>query len=413
MIINAFDFIVFCTKISQMKILHAMASQFRSLAFLVKGAVGIIAVVALLTSRLFVAGAAQTAPNIRHVFIIVLENEGYQITFGRKSPASFLKSLARQGALLQNYYGIGHNSLDNYIAMVSGQAPNPVTQSDCQSFVDFVSTGTARDGQAIGTGCVYPSNIFTVANQLENKGLTWKGYMEDMGNHPSRESATCGHPKIGDKDNTQAAKIGDQYATRHNPFVYFHSIIDSASCATNVVNLSALATDLTKIETTPNYVFITPNLCHDGHDEKCVDGEPGGLIAADKFLMGIVPQILASPAYKQDGLLIVTFDEADTGPKHHNAAACCHEPRGPNIKPGAKVFDDIDRGPGIFGPGGGRTGAVLVSRFIKPGTVSKIAYNHYSLLRSVEDFFMLGYLGYAGQKGLKSFGRDVFTRPNG
>jgi len=180
-----------------------------------------------------------------------------------------------------------------------------------------------------------------------------------------------------------------------------------------VVNLSVLATDLQEVQTTPNYAFITPNLCHDGHDEKCIDGQPGGLVAADKFLEDIVPKILASPAYKKDGLLIVTFDEADTDTKHRRASACCHEPRGPNIKPGARVFDDIDRGPGIFGPGGGQTGAVLVSRFIKPGTVSKIAYNHYSLLRSIEGFFDLGYLGYAGQKGLKAFGKDIFTQPNG
>jgi hypothetical protein len=77
------------------------------------------------------------------------------------------------------------------------------------------------------------------------------------------------------------------------------------------------------------------------------------------------------------------------------------------------VYDDADKGPGIFGPGGGQIGAVLVSRFIKPGTVSNIPYNHYSLLRSIEDFFDLGHLGYAGQNGLKTFGSDVFTRPNG
>jgi hypothetical protein len=374
---------------------------------------GAVAIVAFSALHLVAAVAAQTSPKPRHVFIIVLENEGYQITFGHKSPAAFLKSLARQGALLRNYYGIGHNSLDNYLAMISGQAPNPVTQRDCHSFVDFVSTGTDMDGQALGTGCVYPSNISTIANQLESKGLAWKGYMEDMGNDPSRESATCGHPKMGDEDGTQKAKLGDQYASRHDPFVYFHSIIDLPTCAAHVVNLSELATDLKEVQTTPNYAFITPNLCHDGHDDKCADGEPGGLIEADKFLENIVPQILASPAFKQDGLLIVTFDEADTGPKHRNATACCQEPHGPNIKPGAKVYDDADKGPGIFGPGGGQIGAVLVSRFIKPGTVSNIPYNHYSLLRSIEDFFDLGHLGYAGQNGLKTFGSDVFTRPNG
>jgi hypothetical protein len=63
----------------------------------------------------------------------------------------------------------------------------------------------------------------------------------------------------------------------------------------------------------------------------------------------------------------------------------------------------------VVGPGGGRIGAVLVSPLIKPGTVSKTPYNHYSLLRSIEDIFGLDYLGYAGQAGLKPFGADIFT----
>ncbi len=368
--------------------------------------------------------AASGGPKPGHVFIIVLENEGYDVTFGAKSPAAYLKMLAQQGALLPNYYGIGHYSLDNYIAMVSGQAPNPVTQADCQSFVNFTAAGTTKDGQAIGSGCVYPTAIATIANQLEDKQLTWKAYMEDMGNDPSRESATCGHPDVGQPDGTQKAAGGDQYASRHDPFVYFHSIIDLPTCAAHVVNLAALAGDMADETTTPDYVFITPNLCHDGHDggeggKKCVDGQPGGLISADAFLKETVPQILGSPAFKHDGLLIVTFDEADS--EGGDASACCREPRGPNIKPGAMVvFDNPpptppdqipDKGPGISGPGGGRVGAVLVSPFIKPGTVSKTAYNHYALLRSIEDFFALDHLGYARQKGLKSFGMDIFAGP--
>jgi hypothetical protein len=241
--------------------------------------------------------------------------------------------------------------------------------------------------------------------------------MEDMGNDPNRESATCGHPMIGQPDGTQKATAADQYASRHDPFVYFHSIIDLPGCAAHVVNLAALASDLQDEATTPNYVFITPNLCHDGHDgggasKKCADGEPGGLVSADKFLADTVPGILASAAFKHDGLLIVTFDEADS--EGHDASACCHEPRGANIKPGGMVAfgpsDQIpDKGPGITGPGGGRVGAVLVSPFIKAGTISKTPYNHYALLRSIEDFFGLSYLGYAGQKSLKSFGKDIFN----
>lgn len=369
-------------------------------------------------------------PKPGHVFIIVLENEGYHITFGPKSPATYLKHLASQGALLPNYYGIGHFSLDNYIAMISGQAPNPVTQADCQKFTEFTQTGETPDGQAIGSGCVYPATVQTIANQLTAKGLTWKAYMEDMGNIPSRESPTCGHPALGAADGTQMAVKGDQYASRHDPFVYFHAIIDIPACSANVVNLSVLQTDLQSLATTSNFAFITPNLCNDGHDptgkhRTCVNGDPGGLVSADKFLSSIVPQIMASAAFKKDGLLIITFDEADIDVSFDkatgalklgigDASACCAEPRGPNIPAGATVFDKIaDTGPGVGGPGGGRIGAVLVSRFIKPGTVSYKYYNHYALLRSLEDMFELGYLGYAGQNGMNVFGPDVFTQSGG
>jgi hypothetical protein len=362
---------------------------------------------------------AQVLPKPQHVFIIVLENEGYDVTFGANSGALYLNALARNGALLKNYYGIGHNSLDNYIAMVSGQAPNPATQADCESFVDFKSSGPLdADGQAVGTGCVYPPSVRTIVDQMASAHLTWKAYMEDMGNVASRESATCGHPNVGDKDNTQQAVVGDQYATRHNPFMYFHGVIDDRpNCGAHVVNLAALDGDLANEQSTANYVFITPNLCHDGHDEPCVDNEPGGLISADKFLMQIVPKILNSPAYRHNGLLIVTFDEADVYIRKDklesgDVSACCDEPPGPNTHSGM-VYDSVDDGPGIVGPGGGRIGAVLLSRFIKEGTVSEVPYNHYSLLRSVEDFFGLEHLGYAGRNGLNSFADDVFTQPSG
>lgn len=361
--------------------------------------------------------AEAAVQKIGHVFIIVLENESFDRTFGARSPAKYLKSLARKGALLRNYYAIGHNSLGNYIAMVSGQAPNPATQTDCRNYIDFVSTGMDKDGQALGQGCIYPKSIRTIASQIGHKSnsLTWKAYMEDMGNKVERERPTCGHPPIGEKDNTQKADAADQYATRHNPFMYFHSVIDDeAACDAHVVNLSRLANDIKNEKTTPNYVFIAPNLCHDGHDKPCIDGAPGGLSSADKFLMQYVPDILNSPAYRKDGLLIITFDEADSD----DATACCNEKHPPNIKPGSKLVwgpgdEEADHGAGITGPGGGRIGAVLLSRFIKPGTVSRVGYNHYSLLRSVEDVFGLGHLGYARQKGLRSFGRDVFTKPGG
>jgi len=179
-----------------------------------------------------------------------------------------------------------------------------------------------------------------------------------------------------------------------------------------VVALDPLEADLASVEKTANLTFITPNLCNDGHDAVCADDGPGGLEAADAFLRHWVPLILASPAYRKDGLLIITFDEADVPDAAHttdNFDSCCNEQPGPNIKTGSKVGKRPDSGPGILGSGGGRTGAVLLSPFIKPGTVSTVPYNHYSMLKSLEDMFGLSYLGYAGQKGLKPFGADVFA----
>src|SRR5579863_3412071 len=231
---------------------------------------------------------ARAAPAIGHVFIVMLENEGYEETFGPGSPAKYLNHLRGEGALAGNYFATSHFSLGNYISLISGQAPNPATEYDCPQFTEFVSSGATADGQAIGSGCVYPPSVPTIASQLQDKALRWKAYMEDMGGNPQRESASCGHPAIGAPDDTQVAQVGDQYASRHDPFVYFHGIIDGESCGQHVVNLRQLGPDLKSRAATPNYVFITPNLCHDGHDGghagTCVDGEPGGLISADRFL---------------------------------------------------------------------------------------------------------------------------------
>jgi hypothetical protein len=151
-----------------------------------------------------------------------------------------------------------------------------------------------------------------VADQLTARSKTWRAYMGDMGNDPTREQASCGHPNLNTTDLTQNAEApnpavpaGDFYAARHNPFVYFHSIIDSSICSTHVVNLNSLPADLKTRESTPNFVFITPNLCDDGHDAPCKDGRPGGLVSADAFLQKWVPLITASPAFKEDGLLVI------------------------------------------------------------------------------------------------------------
>ena len=346
----------------------------------------------LAVAGLVAPAARADLPPIKHVFLVVLENKDHDESFSQTGASEWLaRTLPRQGELLRQYYGIGHESLDNYLAMVSGQAPNPQTQADCLPTFNEVFPGVqGPDGQTIGVGCVYPGWVKTIGDQLEAAGMTWKGYMEDMG-------TPCRHPALGTPDDTQSARPDDQYAARHNPFVYFHSIIDDqARCNAHDVPLDALSGDLASTATTPNFSFITPDLCHDGHDAKCADGGPGGFAGDDQFLGEWMPRILRSPAYADGGMLIVTFDEAE----NDSAAACCNEPTGPNTPM-----------PGIEGPGGGRTGTLVLSRYVTPGSTNDTPYNHYALLRSLEDLFGLSHLGYAGAAGLRPFGANVYNAP--
>ena len=405
-----------------------------------------------------VVRAALAPGKINHILLIEFENEGYEATFGPGSPATYLNGTLRpKGELLQNYYAIGHNSLDNYIAQVSGQAPTEDTQADCAdngfAFAN-VTPGTpdanqaANPGQVDGEGCVYPASVPTIASQLDAKYppnktthvAAWRAYDQDMGNTPARDGGApdptggtdCGHPAIGATDTAEVATPSDQYTTRHNPFVWFHSIIDNtAECDANVVPLGTLgpngtpspaghlASDLKSEKTTPRFGFITPNLCDDGHDGTCAGpnstgGHAGGLTGADEFLRAWMPLILSSPAYKHgDMLVVITFDESDVGGAGA-ANACCNEQPGPNTHAPGDAGDSSDG----EAPGGGQIGALLLNpKYVVAGSTDTTgSYNHYSALRSYEDLLGLtkggvdgeGHLGFAAAAGLTPFGTDVF-----
>jgi hypothetical protein len=358
--------------------------------------------------------AAGPKLGIKHVFLIVLENESYADSY-LHNPNHYLgRTLQRQGTLLTQYHAIGHVSLDNYIAMISGQAPNADTSSDCQKYMNFNDSTLAAkldaNGQAIGAGCIYPANVKTLADQLTANHISWHGYMNEMGTTPSREQRRCGQPTINSLglDDTQTATAKDQYAARHNPFVYFHSLLDSGRCKQNVVPLAGLRTALTHVRTTPDFNFITPDLCNDGHDSPCVGkdsmgSQAGGLTSVDHFLRVWIPRIEHSPAFRKSGLIIITSDESATS----DTSSCCHEQPGPT-----------DPHPGISGPGGGRIGTLVIGRCVRRGAKDPTPYNHYSLLRSLENLYGIrhggtdhnGHLGYAAAPGLRPFGTDLFAR---
>ena len=338
---------------------------------------------------------------VKHVWLIILENKSYDSTFTGLNKNSYLwKTLPSQGVLLKNYYGTGHYSMDNYLSLVSGQAPAPDAQSDC----DVVNTnlGSAdtivkqHSGHAFGrsdnygqvaskaganapdgtNGCTYPKQTATLFNQLDAAKVTWKGYAQDLHNQPGREDALGGGPgsrannpttdpramTVSDADRAKGitsftgAQPNDQYVAKHFPFAWFHSIIgddntgndalttpaqggtdtDPAHIATLEDQQAGLVADLQKpASQVPAFSWVTPNNCSDAHDATCKGnnlsglfdrkGNPdysrplstaptnhtGGLYASDLFLRYYVPLIERSAAFKDGGLIDITFDEAN------------------------------------------------------------------------------------------------------
>ena len=408
---------------------------------------------------------AYQPPKIGHVWTIILENKSYEATFTGLNQNSYLwKTLPSYGALLRQYYGTGHYSLDNYISLVGGQAPAPDNQRDCPQYQNVAPGFAAPDGQTYAsTGCVYPRSVKTLFNQLDQVGKSWKVYAQDMGNDPTREDPyRCGIP--GNPSGAGVVDPGgatptDQYVPKHNPAPWFHDLTDNPADCRRVVPLNgyaatpghraipSIAHDLKSVRTTPAFSWISPNNCSDAHDAVCkgdnLSGDPnnhqGGLYAADTFLQKYVPMIMESPAFQKDGEIQIIFDEAFPPYKMYgnsiadyqgnsdptlnvptdtaqSVVACCNELPGPNTtQPGFQAFGQDTT------PGGGITGAVFISRFIKPGSVSDQPYNHYSWLASMEDLYGIrhggtdgkGHLGYAAMDGLRAFGPDVYNNVTG
>jgi phospholipase C len=367
------------------------------------------------------------------VFEIVLSEHGFNEAFGATSQATYLaKTLTGQGELLSNYYSVAGGSLANEIALISGQGPTPQTDTDCPLFSDITPGTIGAEGQVAGGGCVYPAATPTLAGELTAAHKTWKAYVEGIGSGAPGEATTCRHPALASSDPDQAATPSDPYVTWRNPFVYFHSLIDGTACAKQDVGLEKLAPDLKKATETPSLSYIVPDRCHDGSEQPCAPGAPAGLAAADTFLQSVVPEIERSPAYRQGGLIAITFDEAPQSGPDADPSACCETPQYPNLAgvtttttttttsagasttTSATVTTTTTTSAPLGGEtsptgGGGRVGLLLISPYVKPGSVSEIYYDHFSLLLSIEELFSLKRLGYTMNPALVSFGRAIYN----
>ena len=353
-------------------------------------------------------GSSSKLPPVKHVFVIALADEPYASLFGPASSAPYLsQTLERRGELLVRYYAVAHQGLADGIALLSGQGPTAEAAANCPTYADITPAAVGSDQQVTGSGCVYPRSTQTLAGQLTAKHLSWRAYVQGM-DEAGSGSPACGHPVPGQADPTAAAQLpaGQTYATFRNPFVYFHSVTDSPACAADDVGLKGLSSDLANPAHTPSFSYIVPDRCHDGSPSPCAAGAPAGPPAADAFLKRIVPEILGSRAYKSGGLLVITVDQAPSTGVFADSSSCCGQPQFPNLPAPTALA-------GLPARGGGEVGALLLSPFVKPGTTNQEQFNHFSLLRTVEDLFALKHLGYAGRSGASSFGASVFSAYSG
>ena len=236
------------------------------------------------------------APAPSHVFVVVMENRSYEQALA----GGYTAQLAAKYGVATNYHGVSHPSLPNYLAMTSGS-----------------TWGVTDDGYhslpASGLG-----------QQLTQAGIPWRAYMEGM----SRTCFASPYP----------------YALKHNPFPYY-----GGKCPAEVVPFSTFAADIAAPDA-PRFAWISPGLCNDGHD--C------STAVADKYLAQLVPAILATAAFQENGALFITWDEGYDSANH------------------------------------------VLMLVIRPGGVhqeSSAYHDHYSLLATIEDRLGVPRLGQAAR----------------
>jgi phosphatidylinositol-3-phosphatase len=249
-----------------------------------------------------------------------MENEEADAVVGG-GHAPYIARLARRGGLATRSYAIRHPSLPNYLALTGGSTFG--IGSDC-------------------TSCHVPGA--GIAGQLDAAGVSWRAYMEDLPRPCFRGGSAGG------------------YAKKHDPFLYY----DGLRGCRRIVGFAALARDLRR-GTMPTYAFISPNLCHDGHD--CP------LSTADRFLSRLVPPLLR--ALGPHGYLVLTWDEGSSD------AGCCG------------------------GAHGGRIATLVLGPDVRPGARDSAPVDHYGTLATIEDSLRLPRLG--GARGARTL-RPLFRR---
>jgi phosphatidylinositol-3-phosphatase len=364
----------------------------------------VVALAAIVVAAAFAKGPAKkqgpkaNGHALNHIFLIMLENHS-QSSVIDDANAPFITSLAHKYAMAANYFGVTHPSEPNYVATISG------------------SNWGVNDDQ--------PTNTYdhlNIVDQLEQHHLTWAAYMESM---PSAGFTGAQFP-------ANAAL----YVNKHNPFVLFDDIRSSPNRLAQIKPYSDFAADM-KAKQIPNFVWISPNQCHDMHGgvstAVAADGSDGTPCPfgstkddandaalkqkADAFVKGAVDAITSTTDWKtgRTAIFIVTDENDFTGEAStdgwESAEGCCDSPNlgkgtpflGSNGQPDGHVW-----GGGIYG--GGKIPAIVMTAKGKPGFTSQTPYNHYSFLSTVEWNWNLPTIGNASDTLNVKPMTEFFTR---
>ena len=351
----------------------AYRRRLRAGVVLAVAAAGAVAVLLVSTGGAEANGPRVDRARLDRVFIIILENHSQQSVIGDPN-APYITSLANTYAQATNYYGVTHPSEPNYIAATSGS--NWWTNND------------------------NPANVFdhtNIVTELDEANIPWAAYMEAM-------------PSAGYTGQFWPSSANPLYANKHNPFVLYSDVLASPEDLNQIKPYTSLASDLNG-RNAPDYVWITPDQCDDMHggvyspvpgfaETPCpynnTNDDPFDVQLkknADAFVKGTVTTIMSSRAWTRHSAIFIVSDEGDytgnaTNGGWDSPAGCCDSPVLPAGDP------DISAAwpGGLYG--GGLVPAVVIDPSGPHHFTSSVAYNHYSLLRTIEDDWGLPELGF-------------------
>jgi hypothetical protein len=327
---------------------------------------------------------ASAGQHLNHVFVIMEENHGNDGTIGDPS-MPFLNSLAATYGTATNYYGVTHTSEPNYIAATSGSNWD-------------VNNDNGWNSGSTENGVTLPANQYdhtNIVDELEANHVQWAAYMDSM-------------PSAGYLPDASPDGL---YVSKHNPFILYKDVRLDAKRAANIKPYTDMAADLNSGRV-PQYVWISPNLCNDmhggiytsvpGHAETpCPYSDTIGdsndqalKVKADTFLKNAVDTIEHSKAWTGNSVIFVTADENDydadnpSNGDYLSTAGCCDSPYLPAGDPEISLAWPG----GVYG--GGQVPMIVISRNGPRHVTDDTAYNHYSMLSTIEQGLGLGQLGF-------------------